>query len=385
MNLFWFKPALNFKTAKRVLIVHPFGLGDSLFVMPLIRALKENGAEQIDLLLGSRTRELFEHHPCIDQIYEWDKSPLSGFSGKWNRFWKLAGMFFSIWKNHYQIAFDLSPRAQYAFVAFFFFWIPVRIGFNFKQRGFFLTHRVEIPEGFTGKSMTEYYLDLVRLAGIQFNQTKPEIFLTKSDHEERKSVFKQLGISESDSILAVAPGGGESWGRDARLKRWPAAYFAELIQTIQKRYPFLFKHVLILGGTEECNLGDELSKCLNGSSVYNLCGKTRIRTAAALIQKAELFVGNDGGLTHMAHAVHAPVIAFYGPTDPIVYGPYPLEDKVLTMTHSGPACRPCYQRFKYQANCGGVECLTQLLPHQVWARIQNTRFLERLAPAGILS
>jgi lipopolysaccharide heptosyltransferase II len=384
MSLSWFKPTVNLKSVKRVLIIHPFGLGDALFVTPLIRALKQNGVEEIDLLLGSRTRELFEHNPYVHQIYEWDKSPLSGFSKKWGRFWKLAGTFFAIWGKRYQIVFDLSPRAQYAFLAFFFFWIPVRIGFNFKRRGFFLTHPVQIPEGFTGKSVTEHYLDLFRFFGVPLNSINPELFLSAEDEHERKSIFKQLKLSEPDSLLAVAPGGGESWGRDARLKRWPVAYFAELIRTIQKRYPF-FKHILIVGGAGECELGDDLSKHLNQPFVYNLCGKTGIRTAAALIQKAQLFMGNDGGLVHIAHAMNAPTVAFYGPVDPIVYGPYPQKNTVLTVTNSGPICRPCYQRFKYQEKCKGVECLTQLLPDQVWARIQNAHFLERLVPAAVLS
>lgn len=382
MNLFWFKPASNFKFIKRVLIIHPFGLGDALFVTPLIRALKENGIEQIDLLLGSRTRELFEHNPHVSRIYEWDKSSLRGFSQKWTHFWKLTRTFFAIGRRGYQAVFDLSPRAQYAFL---FFWVPVRIGFNFKNRGFFLTHRVEIPEGFVGKSVTEYYLDLTRLIGIEPGQIKTEFFFGEEDNDKRRLIFEQLNLSEADSILAVAPGGGESWGTDARLKRWPVNYFAELIQMIQKRYPFLCKHILIFGGASEHGLGEELSGRLNRPFVYNLCGQTRIRTAAALIQKAQLFIGNDGGLVHVAHAVNTPVIAFYGPSDPTVYGSYPERNTVLSVTHSGPLCRPCYQRFKYQAACRGVECLNRLLPDQVWAKIQNSRFLERLTPMAVLS
>ena len=32
-------------------------------------------------------------------------------------------------------------------------------------------------------------------------------------------------------------------------------------------------------------------------------------------------VGNDSGITHLAAALGAPVIALYGPTDPAVWGP----------------------------------------------------------------
>ncbi len=36
---------------------------------------------------------------------------------------------------------------------------------------------------------------------------------------------------------------------------------------------------------------------------------------------ARLYVGNDSGITHLAAAVGTPVLAFFGPTDPEVWGP----------------------------------------------------------------
>ena len=376
MSLSWFKASVPVGSCERVLIIHPFGLGDALFMTPLIRALKEGGVKQIDLLLGSRTRELFRHNPHVGRIYEWDKTPLAAFSEKWNRFWKLASVFFELLKSRYQAAIDLSPRAQYAFYAWTF-RIPVRVGFNFKQRGFWLTHRLALEHGYSEKSVVEYYLDLARFLNREPTHKQLEFFIGEEDDRECRVILENLGLSKEDPILAVVPGGGESWGVDARLKRWPIAYFSELIQMMQKQYPVLFKHILILGGTGERELGEELLKRLNQPFVYNLCGKTSIRVAAALIQNAQLLIGNDGGLIHVAHAVDTPVIAFYGPTDPAVYGPYPAKSSALAIAKSGPVCRPCYQRFKYQAACQGVECLTQLTPNQALEHIRKSQFLEQ--------
>src|SRR3989338_11395855 len=102
MSLFWSRQSVPVGPVERILIIHPFGLGDALFMTPLIRALKEGGVKQIDLLLGSRTRELFRHNPHVGRIYEWDKTPLAAFSEKWNRFWKLASVFFELLKSRYQ-------------------------------------------------------------------------------------------------------------------------------------------------------------------------------------------------------------------------------------------------------------------------------------------
>ena len=63
-------------TVERVLIVHPFGIGDALFITPLIRAFHEHGAKKIDLVLGSRTKDLFAANPLIDEIFVVDRDEL---------------------------------------------------------------------------------------------------------------------------------------------------------------------------------------------------------------------------------------------------------------------------------------------------------------------
>ena len=366
---------MNFE---RVLIIHPFGLGDALFMSPVIRSLKENGTKQIDLLLGSRTRELFEHNPHVNQIFEWDKSPVLEIQEKWNRFKKLAKLFWVLWNRHYQIVIDFSPSAQYAFLSWILFWIPIRIGFNFKGHGIFLTHKVELPDGYARKSVVEYYLELLSFLGVVPQRKQPELFLTDEDEKEAERILEELGIDASRGILAVAPGGGESWGKDARLKRWPVEYFAKLIRDLCQSYPSHIEHILILGGQNEYALGSQLLEAFKGLPAHNLCGKTAIRVSAAMVRKASCFIGNDGGLVHMAHVLGAPLIAIYGPVDPVVYGPYPADSKALLITRTGPACRPCYQRFRYQAECAGVECLRELTADHVFKLIQSNRFFERL-------
>ena len=235
-----------------------------------------------------------------------------------------------------------------------------------------------MPDGYTGKSVAEYYLNLLEFLGIQSNGKHAEIFLRQNDQLECEAILKRLDINPKNSYLVVAPGGGESWGKDARLKRWPVGSFGKLIRELHRTYGTLFDKILILGGRDEHHLGMALLQECNGIVAHNLCGITPIRTAAALIQKASLFIGNDGGLVHIAHALNVPVIAFYGPVDPVVYGPHPPSSKALTITNTGPACRPCYERFRYQTECKSVECLTHLTADRVLDRIKSSRFLEQL-------
>ena len=42
---------------------------------------------------------------------------------------------------------------------------------------------------------------------------------------------------------------------------------------------------------------------------------------ACWLASAQLYIGNDSGITHLAAAVGTPVLALFGPTDPAVWAP----------------------------------------------------------------
>lgn len=56
----------------------------------------------------------------------------------------------------------------------------------------------------------------------------------------------------------------------------------------------------------------------------NLCAKTPLESLPQLIEKAGLVIANDSGPMHLAAAMGKPTLAIFGPTDPALYGPYPL-------------------------------------------------------------
>lgn len=359
---------------KRVLIINPFGIGDALFITPVIRALKEHGVREIDLLLGSRTREVFEYHPFVNRIFEWDKRGTKGL--------KLIRLLWDLRSRRYQAMFDYSLGRQYSFLAWAIWGIPFRIGFDFKNRGGFLTHKVDLPQGYREKSIVEFYRELAAFLGVERTANELEFFLSAEDRQRAHGILNQFGILNS-SFIIVAPGGGESWGKDARLKRWPVGYFAEFVRKMSHQYGPFFKSVLILGGKNEHFLGSALSEKLTDFTVHNLCGAVSIRTAGALMEHASLLVANDGGLVHMARALKTPMVALYGPVDPIVYGPYPPSPLVQAITNTGPECRPCYQNMRYNAACQHVDCLNTLTPDFVLETLKPRRFFEKLCARSV--
>lgn len=58
----------------------------------------------------------------------------------------------------------------------------------------------------------------------------------------------------------------------------------------------------------------------------NLTGKTLLLEVVSLIERAKFIVSNDSGPMHLAAAMGKPLVAIFGPTDPLRFGPYPLTD-----------------------------------------------------------
>ena len=363
---------------ERILIVHPFGIGDALFVTPVLRALHDQGAKKIDLVLGSRTRELFETNPFVDQIFVIDRDRLKKQS-IFQNWYETAQFLKTLRKNHYELFLDFSLGRQYAFFTLLFLNISTRVGFSYKNRGIFLNRRMLLKQGFSERAVAEYYLALLDLISVPYSTNHLELYLTSEDEKRSVEILRSNGCDPNASYLAVAPGGGESWGKDARLKRWPVDHFFRLIQKIEKDV-VSFEKVLVLGGKREWELGEALTQ-LEPSRFRNLCGQLPLRSTAAALKHAQLLLANDGGLVHMASAVGTPTIAIFGPVDPKVYGPYPPSPERVAVTNDGPECRPCYQNMRYNSTCEHINCLNMLEPEYVFQKAERAGLFERLKSA----
>lgn len=58
-------------------------------------------------------------------------------------------------------------------------------------------------------------------------------------------------------------------------------------------------------------------------TVINAAGQLTLGGTAALIARAQFYVGPDTAITHIAAATGVPTIALFGPSDPVKWGPWP--------------------------------------------------------------
>jgi heptosyltransferase-3 len=99
--------------------------------------------------------------------------------------------------------------------------------------------------------------------------------------------------------------------------------------------------------------------------VVDLAGTLSLRELAALTREARAFVGVDSAPMHIAAAMQTPVVALFGPSGEIEWGPWLVPHRVVTSV--AHPCRPCGND-----GCGGgkvSECLTTLPVERVRAAL----------------
>lgn len=343
---------------RRVLVVQPYGIGDLLFLTPVFRALRLlPGIEKVDLLLGSRTEEVVRNNPHIDEIIPVDKD-LFHRQGRWKTFGDAIRLGKRLRENRYDLLLDYSIRGEYGFFAAFFLGIRKRAGFFYKRRGLFHDIRLPIPDGFKGRHVADYCSDLAEAAGVPVKNRWLEFYLTAAERTGIDGRLETLIPKDwKDRYVVISPGGGESWGKDAHFKRWPPESFAAFAGALVKR--FGLAGAAVIGSGRETALAETLLRSMDSKGV-NLAGRLTLRETVRVIERSALFTGNDGGLLHLACARRKPVIGFYGPVDPAVYGPYPESGFSAAVYKNGLECRPCYGRFRYKSDCAHRNCLAAL-------------------------
>ncbi len=118
-------------------------------------------------------------------------------------------------------------------------------------------------------------------------------------------------------VLAIGP--AANW----RGKQWRAERFAELAQRMTAKKGMLpGARVAVLGAGHERRQAQPLLDAIADDRRIDLVGRVDLLTAAAVLQRCALFVGNDTGLMHVAAACATPTLGLFGPSPSRQYAPW---------------------------------------------------------------
>jgi heptosyltransferase-1 len=144
-------------------------------------------------------------------------------------------------------------------------------------------------------------------------------------------------------------------GARIEVRRWPIANFIEIVRRLREIFAF---HLTIVPdpdgyGRELAPLADEFADPIH------------LEGLIALLAASDALLCNDSAPGHLAAAVGTPVVALFGPTDPVRYRPWGDGNRVVIRD----ICphRPCFDYCKFPE----PYCLTRLTPDEVWPEIEN--------------
>jgi len=146
---------------------------------------------------------------------------------------------------------------------------------------------------------------------------------------EGQQLLAAEGVSPSTAI-GLAP--GAAWGES---KRWPASRFGQLAAALHGAG---LRPVVVVGPGEE-----QLALDVVASSTLPLPAVgTRVDVAglAGVLSHLTALVGNDSGPMQLALLVGVPVVALFGPTNPVRTGPRGGGNAVVSRRLR---CAPCLQ------------------------------------------
>jgi heptosyltransferase-2 len=345
---------------RRILIRGTNWLGDAVMSTPALLRLREKfPAAHIALLTPEKLRELWRHHPAVNEM-------ISFAPGE---------NIFAIGKKLRAEKFDLAlvlPNSPRAALEIFLAGVPQRIGYARPWRNFFLTQAVapraetvkmqkrsvaEIKRLASGTSFQPVrgneqtgwkpvpiveahqiheYLNLAATLGANPEPLPPQLFVTL---QEIEVVKKKFGLSEiSRPIFGLNP--GAEYGP---AKRWPVERFIAAAKEIQQRTNCIW---ILFGGKNDLPITNQIESEIQNSKfkIQNLAGQTSLRELMSLLKFCRVLLTNDTGPMHVAAALGTPVVVPFGSTSPELTGPGLPGDARNFLIKSDAPCSPCFLR-----------------------------------------
>jgi ADP-heptose:LPS heptosyltransferase len=144
-----------------------------------------------------------------------------------------------------------------------------------------------------------------------------------------KAMLEQRGLG-AGPLIVLHP--GPTWP----VKEWSAASWAELVAELRRRG---FFNLVQLGVGKHPQLG-ALTR-INIPGVLSLVDQLNVEDTVALVAQADLLIGIDSGLMHIAASVGTPAVGMFGPTSPqFLYAKFAINFSIVSRVE----CQGCHHR-----------------------------------------
>jgi ADP-heptose:LPS heptosyltransferase/glycosyltransferase involved in cell wall biosynthesis len=342
----------NRGAVRNILIFHLNQIGDLMFTLPALKALREAFPEaRVTSILRPHLTGLVAHTGYVDDVVQRPPGGPSGAAALGRRLRRLRPDLAVVFSQSATMA--LCARLSGA---------AHRIGYVDSDLCRLLNHRIQER----GIPCPSKVLHLVRGLGIEAAKTDYVGLarLAPEDDAAGERLLAERGLEGPGPLIALAP--GES--TDTPHKSWSTAGFRDLASQLLRHHR---ARLIVVGTEKDRMLGYHILSPI-GMEGGNLAGRTTPARLAAVLSRCHLLIGIDSGPMHVAAAMGVPVVGLFGPTDPGRTGPMGEGHEVIY--HPQP-CGPCMT-----PTCSDRPCMSSIAVEEVV--LAATRALARAALAS---
>ncbi|MGA8614214.1 MAG: glycosyltransferase family 9 protein [Xanthobacteraceae bacterium] len=345
----------------RVLVVAMRRLGDVLLTTPLIHSVKRAfPAASIDALVFAGTEGILSGNPDLAGITTIPERPSLGESLTLLRgFGRRYDLALTTQTGDRPTALAVFAGRQSAG--------PIEAnGLSAAIKGFALTR------SYATDRARHRIVDLLHLAELLDIPVSAEVVCPRGD------VRPDLIPAHAYAVVHAVP--------KYRYKRWTNEGWRQLAAELRARG----LATMVIGAKADRAYLDEVWRQCD---VARLDGALTWPELSALIGAARVYVGPDTAVTHLAAATGAQTVALYGPTDPRIWGPWPLgglerpwaaagtiqNRRNVWLVQNPLPCLPCQKEGCERHLDSYSQCLDELPVAQVVAAVDRALAVRQAA------
>lgn len=340
---------------KKILIVILRFHGDVLLTKPMIDDLKMNYPNSLlDLLVFKGTASLLVDDPFINEVIEIEPSKSMSV---WNRMRSEYALLQKLRRKKYDFGFFLTTQWRLCLISIFMTKAKTTAVSDKRRESFLWAGCFSklFPEAGSNHVVTRN-LSALKSLGIEIsNQPDLSLCISEKTMISADNLLETRGLV--DKFCVIHPISRR------KVKLWKKKNFIELIDSLEAKG---YKVLLSCGpDSEEINYVNYLEENTSSNPI-NIGGQTSLLELAAIINKADVFIGLDSVASHIAAAVDTPSVTLFGPTNPVNWKPWSDKSRVI--------CREGVEKYceLHGAKEGKFkECLCYITPQRVVKEVER--------------